>query len=167
MTLEQEIAAWDGESAETISAVYAEHYQHADFMPELIALLVHEPLQKGTTWLLKRWLEEGGEISAENTQQYQRHASSLTHWESQLHLLQSLQYLAIDTALIDTLYAFIQTSLGSKNTFVRAWAYSGMYELAAQHTQFQDEVRALFTKAMAEEKASVRARIRQVMKKGF
>lgn len=161
------VADWDGKSAESITKVYSQFHAAADFTTQLVAMLQHEPLQRGATWLLKRWLEAGGEISAEDIQTYYSTAPILTHWESRLHLLQSLQYLPITAEQAASLYPFIQRCLGSKKTFVRAWAYSGMYELAKQHPDYRSETDALFIKANATESASIRARIRQVSKVGY
>jgi len=52
----------------------------------------------------------------------------------------------------------------SPRPFVRAWAYNGLGLLAARDPSLRPEIDALFDAAMAEDKASVRARIRNVRK---
>lgn len=166
MTLEQAIAEWDGKSTKTIATAFETYGADESFADQLVALLEQAPLQKGASWLLKRWLEAGGQLSAETTQALFYRLPSLVHWETRLHLLQSLDHLTISSGQVDAVHRFIVQQLGAKKTFVRAWAYSGFYQLAKQHPQFRSEVDALFIKANAEESASVRARIRNATKQG-
>ena len=48
--------------------------------------------------------------------------------------------------------------------FVRAWAYNGFYLLAVQHGEYEAEARQLLTMALRDEPASVKARVRNVLK---
>jgi len=52
--------------------------------------------------------------------------------------------------------------------FVRAWAYGGFRELAAQHPKYQPEVSRTLEGALATETAaSVLVQIRRARKRGF
>jgi hypothetical protein len=53
--------------------------------------------------------------------------------------------------------------LQEENKFVRAWAYHGLYELAKQFGD-SDNVIPLVMKGMNDEAASVRARVRNILK---
>ncbi len=57
--------------------------------------------------------------------------------------------------------------LEDDNKFVRAWAYNGFYELAKQYPEYRTEAGQLFEMALRDEAASVKARVRNVMKQGF
>ncbi|MEW8322573.1 MAG: hypothetical protein AB2606_07985 [Candidatus Thiodiazotropha taylori] len=63
--------------------------------------------------------------------------------------------------------AFLRECLTSSNKFVRAWSYNGFYELAIQHPQYQQETKVFFEMAMRDKAPSVKARIRNIMKRGF
>ena len=62
---------------------------------------------------------------------------------------------------------FLRECLVNDTKFVRAWAYSGLYELAFQYPEYKEEAKQLFEMAMRDEPASVKSRIRKVMKEGF
>jgi len=89
------------------------------------------------------------------------------HWEAKLHILQSLPYLPIAERNRKAVEAFLRLTLTDANKFVRAWSYNGFYELARQHPKYQAETEQFFQMAMRDEAASVKARIRNIMKKGL
>ncbi|MCP4400146.1 MAG: hypothetical protein GY801_22915 [bacterium] len=62
--------------------------------------------------------------------------------------------------------AFLKACLVDRHKFVKAWAYNGLYELATQHREYTEETQQLFDMAMRDEATSVKARIRNIMKKG-
>ena len=92
---------------------------------------------------------------------------SLEHWESRLHVLQSIPYMPIPGTHKKKVETFLRECLVDDVKFVKAWAYSGFYELAVQYPEYQDEAEQFFEMAMRDQPASVRSRIRNIMKKGF
>jgi hypothetical protein len=60
---------------------------------------------------------------------------------------------------------FLRTCLADENKFVRAWAYNGFYLLSQQYPEYQQETEQFFAMAMRDEAASVKARIRNILKK--
>ena len=97
-----------------------------------------------------------------------RSGYGLDVWESKLHLLQCMAYLPVPKSQLPSVESFIRTNLTSDNKFVRAWAYSGFYQLARQVPTLQAEASALFHHALDTETAgSVRSRINRVIKLGF
>ena len=62
MSIEQEIATWDGKSADDIEAIYKSHYLQAGFADTVISLTMDTACQKGATWLLKAWVESGNKL---------------------------------------------------------------------------------------------------------
>lgn len=62
---------------------------------------------------------------------------------------------------------FLRNCLISDNKFVRAWAYNGFYELALQYPAYKTEVKKFLDMAMKDEAASVKARVRNILKRGF
>ena len=83
------------------------------------------------------------------------------------HILQCLPYLAIPKKDKDKVQRFLRKCLVEDNKFLRAWAYNGFYELAVQYPEHVEETKQFFEMAMRDEAPSVKARIRNMMKKGF
>ncbi len=167
MSLELAITAWDGRSADHLEAVYLRHAGDSGFAARLIELSGRIELQSGATWLLKRHLERGGRLGVSEVADLFAQAPDLQTWEARLHLLQAMQYLRIPDTERQQLEAFVRHCLTDSNKFVRAWAYNGIYELARQYPQYRKEAKQLFEMAMRDEAASVKARIRNIMRQGF
>lgn len=164
MKLPQEIANWDGKSVEALQAIYDCHGLEAGFGTELVPLLKEPGLERGASWLLKLYLEEGGVLSPAEVKRVFQSLSEVEEWETALHLLQSLPYLTIGKRDLKQVEAFLRRCLASENKFVRAWAYNGFYELSLQHPQFKAEADQLLEQALEDEAASVKARVRNILK---
>lgn len=54
--------------------------------------------------------------------------------------------------------------LSDNNKFVRAWAYNGLYELSRQYEDLRIETMLLLDAGLNDEAASVRARIRNILR---
>lgn len=162
----QRIAAWDGKSSRDISAVYDLHHKDADFANTVIQLVGDTSFQKGATWLLKAWLEDGNKFTDDQIAQIYGLLLDLTEWESRLHVLQCMPFLPIGREQRRNVELFLRTTLVDTNKFIRAWSYNGFYELASQYPEYTEEVQQFFEMAMRDEAASVKARIRNIMKKG-
>lgn len=167
INLEQAIQQWDGKSAEDISCIYDGYAGFTDFVSSTIALIKKEGSQKGASWLLKRHLENEQQLEPKQTAQLWALLSDLGCWETKLHLLQSLPYLKIGNNGKQKVEHFLRCCLSDNNKFVRAWAYHGFYELSLQYPEYQEETKRFFALAMKDEAASVKARIRNILKKGF
>ncbi|MDJ0757668.1 MAG: hypothetical protein QNJ45_29305 [Ardenticatenaceae bacterium] len=166
MSLQQALTEWDDKSAADMRTVYSRHLDDDSFTAALIEHIAHEPWQKGATWLLKRHLEEGNKLTPQEIEAVYHLMPQLVHWETRLHILQCIPFMPIAAAEAEIVYVFLQESLRDKVKFVRAWAYGGFFELAAQHPVYAAEAQQLLDKALTEEAASVKARIRQIMRKG-
>lgn len=161
--LAKELAAWDGKSKQDIENVYQRYSTADNFDSDVVSLLTRSGHQRGATWLLKHYLEKGGDLSAATVRQTFKAASALDHWESRLHLLQCIPYLQIPKSSRPAAEQFIRTNLADKAKFVRAWAYSGLGELARQYPELAAETRKLMASGLKSEPASVTARIRKAM----
>ncbi len=167
MTIKQEIAAWNGKSADDIRVVYLAYREQPDFADSIINLIEDERFQKGATWLLKAWLEFGNRLEISQISKIYGLLYKLKHWEAKLHLLQCISFMPIETTDINSIDTFLRATISDTNKFVRAWTYNGFYELAKQHPEYKEEVKIFFEMAMRDEAPSVKARIRIIMKKGF
>jgi len=164
MALREDIRVWDGRTADDMLRVFTCHHLSGTFTDDLLTCL-HEPkLQAGATWLLKRHLDDGGGLSAEQVRQFLLVLPSLDAWGARLHALQCLHHLDIPSQDAGTVERFLRDCLREQNKFVRAWAYSGFHHLAQQHHEYRAETDRLLNNASESESASVQARIRRLMR---
>ena len=167
MHIKQEIAAWDGKSAADIKLIYEAHNADSNFVDNIVALSFTQAYEKGATWLLKAWLEAGNTLEQSQIAKIYGSLQQLQHWEAKLHVLQSIPFMPIAAAESNKVYNFLRLTLSDQNKFVRAWSYNGFYELSTQHSRYLDETKQYFEMALRDEAPSVKARIRNIMKKGF
>ncbi len=167
MSLQKEIESWDGKSIRDISEIYDRHCHNEEFKSDLLRLAGDPVTQKGSTWLLKHHLENDINPSNRELADIYNKLDVLEHWESKLHVLQSLPFLTIPKNHKNKVEIFLRACLMENNKFVRAWAYNGFYELAVQYPEYVQETREFFEMAMRDEAPSVKSRIRNILKKGF
>ncbi len=167
MSIERDLLAWDGKSAGDIKAVFDAHRKGSDFADKIVELSVMSAYEKGGTWLLKAWLEEGHKLEQAQVSKLYRSLSQFEHWEAKLHILQSIPFMPIAEGDCNKVYQFLMNTLTDHNKFVRAWSYNGFYELSKKHPKYLNETKQYFEMAMRDEAPSVKARIRNIVKKGF
>ena len=167
MSVRTEIEQWDGKSANDISVIYERYCHDSLFISEIIALVGNITLQKGATWLLKRYLENENKIADGEISKIYENLRVIEQWESKLHILQCLPFIPITKQEKRKVEVFLRNCLVDSNKFVRAWAYNGFYELAVQYPEYEKETKQFFEMAMRDEAPSVKSRIRNIMKKGF
>jgi hypothetical protein len=157
------IDAWDGKSKAMIAAVHEELAgADADYLPLLVDYVAEDALSDGATWLLKHALENGTrakdlpDISAALVA-----AAHSTRWPTQLHMLQILPALDLSGQLRPAAQGLVFGALSSKRAMLRAWAYTGADQLAAQHADLRMRVMQILDRARSEETAaSVQARLK-------
>ncbi len=167
MSIKQEIINWDGKSSKYITATYNRYSNENLFSSQLIEFTQQAKLQKGATWLLKHHLECGWKIPSKEIAKIYKLLPKLEHWETKLHILQCIPYMPINKTAKKHVETFLRKCLSDDNKFVRAWTYNGFYLLSLQYPAYQEETQRLFELAMKDEAASVKARIRNITKKGF
>ena len=164
VSINQEIANWDGKSSSDIGAIFARRCDDKGFVSQLIASAQNADLQPGATWLLKRHLEDGRRLRKSEVAKLFKLLPQLEHWESKLHVLQSIPYLSISKTDKKRVEKFLRECLLHTNKFVRAWAYNGFYEISLQYPEYEEEAKTFFEMAMRDEAPSVKARIRNIAK---
>lgn len=162
--LKQVLSQWDGKSQAAIQQIYQEHARTHNDIGEILACMDDSQATVGASWMLKAWLTERPILDAQATRQMLTLLNHAQHWETRLHLLQCLPALTIPDDMAAQLHRTLEHYSTSHKRFVRAWAYGGLYHLAAQYQGFRDEVKARLATAMVDEAPSVKARIRQVTK---
>jgi len=173
MSLRSDIEQWDKKAVQPIAQTYNAHARSPSFINDLLGMLTEPTLEVGASWMLKHAIEAGdlvGEsLEPEQLSALYRDATKLTHWESRLHLLQIMEFLPISGRAKSNAERFVHDGLSSEHKFVRAWAFSGLHALATNHSAYQAEAETLFEQAVSgeNEPASVKARVRKLIKRGF
>ena len=168
MSLKADLADWDMKSADVIAAIYQRYCDDAEFQAQVVAMAVGV-FERGATWLLKRDLEaRKTPLATELAERIFASTAKTQHWEAKLHILQIMMWLPLSPKHLPAALDFVRSCLTSDRKFLRAWAYSGFYEIARQYPDYQVEAKRLFLHALEYETAgSVLARVRKVAGQGF
>lgn len=166
MSLESDIRAWDGKSADDIAKVFDRHVGSARFASRLIALAPDADLERGATWLLKRGLETGAiELGEQQAVAFYALFRAARDWGAGLHLAQSIPHVPMPASAAAGVRALLDRQLTDRRAIVRAWAYWGYHELALAAPRYRAEAESLLLDAAATERAgSVRVRVRKALK---
>jgi hypothetical protein len=158
------LRSWDGIHVDYLTQLYAANLSKVDFFEDLITICVNEPdLQKTTTWLIKHHYDKGYTLSEILTERLLTSCKTVENWEAKLHLLQLLPHFKLTEKSITITYDFARNCLTDKNKFVRAWAYSGLYELTKYIPDMRTELEFICQKAMETESASIRSKVKKIL----
>jgi len=168
MDIAAEIASFDGKRTNVLEALAERLSPDARLVDTLCALAGDGDanIQSAATWLLKRFQEDGVSFSPDQVSALLELLTRFTSWDAKLHLLQMLPRFNIPEDGSGQLLQVLKGDgyLAAPNNFVRAWSYNGLAELAEGDPTLREEVAALLAAAERDEVASVRARIRNVVK---
>ncbi|EWH08607.1 hypothetical protein DS2_16714 [Catenovulum agarivorans DS-2] len=155
---------WDGKSKADIEAIYQNTSAELAFVNDLILLLQQPELQKGASWLLKTHVDNGCVLSETESQEVLACLKHLGDWQAKLHILQIFHAIKISHEYKREVESFVRPLITDKNKFVRAWAYNGFYLLAKAYPEYRNEADEFIKMALRDEAASVKARIRNMLK---
>ena len=168
MTIRTDLAAFDGKQTDGLEALAAKRAPEPALISELCTLAQKDEarLPAAATWLLKRFQEQGYVCSEEETAGLLGLFGSVGPWEAKLHLLQMLPGLVIPEDRAPALWRLVKGEgfLQGPNKFVRAWSYNALAVLATQHGEYRKDAAALLATGAEDEAASVRARLRNIVK---
>lgn len=169
LNIREALSSWDGKSVDTLNDLYCRFSHDSSFIQTIISFIESTNAQtstkKGVTWLLKKHLESGGSLSLSHQNLIYASLHPDEHWENRLHLLQCIPYIPVPPGKVKHLEDFLRKSLQDSNKFIRAWAYNGFYDLSQQFPEYKEEAEHFLTLAMKDEAPSVKARIRNIMKR--
>lgn len=161
-TLDNELSQCDASSAEELSLIYARFHDDKNFVASLLVLLASPHTELAASWLIKRFLEDGGSLNDKQVKKLVKLGNEFNHWPSTLHFLQCLPMIQIPSGVADKLHAYLTHKLQEKNKFIRAWAYGGFHILGQQHESYRSDAEAILELAMRDEAPAVKARIRRL-----
>lgn len=148
-----------------LNAWYKQYAKASSFNPLLVEAIMSDSiaLQRNGSWLLKKHLEQKESLTPLQWQQICQALDKFESWELLLHLCQSF---ALNPTLNDEsaplASAFLKRCAAHKKPFVRAWAITGLHELAKQFPDLRDDAVKLVNTAVNDTAKSVQARIRNL-----
>ena len=160
----ERLRSWDGIHMEHLSSIYHDYRSQDNFFDNLIDWSSESDIQAATTWLIKHHYDSGLKLNKTQTEHLIKATGELNSWEAQLHVLQILGKLEIDETRLLMVDEFVRRCLKSENKFVRAWSYQGLYELYKYGVVDSEELKAHCEIAMETESASIKSRVRKILK---
>ena len=164
MTIQDLLAEWDGKSVNDLELIYHKFSVEKDFVDQLIEMLRTVELNNGALWLLKHYFESSKRLSAQKIDAVYASLPMSHGWQSKLLFLQCIPYMPIEESHKIPIEQFLKGGIIDSNAFVRAWSYNGFHQLAQQYPEYQKQVQEFFEMALRDETASVKARIRNIIK---
>lgn len=166
-TLQKSLTLWDGKDTATLESLFLEFHEGPDFLQGLIALGNDRKFHRGVTWLLKHHFDrKGPALQQDLARSHILQFEAIDDWQARLHVLQYLEHLDLPEDSEKVVSDFVEGSLRSDRTFVRAWAWHGLAVLAERFSLRRDETIKQLTEAQARETAgSVKVRIRRAIAK--
>ena len=161
------LSDWDAKRTEPLEAAFRKFHSDPEFLQSLVDLCEVTSCQSGATWLLKHHFDTTGTpMTPALTGKHLSTLHRIEHWEAELHIFQYLERLDIPADAEDTLDAFVENALSSKNKLVRAWAFYGLAVVATRFSAKKTLAFETLTAAQAvEPAASVKVRIRKALEK--
>lgn len=159
-TLRRELTEYDGRNPTILAEMSRRHHDHAAFLSELVSLAsdAETVVSEGATWIIKAQLEEGNTLSPQDVQRLVSRLDDVTAWQAQLHICQSLRYIAVPENAAGALEAWLKKIVNAPRPFLRAWALDALCGVLGAGSRTQ----ALLDQMESDEAASVRARVRNL-----
>ncbi len=163
--LKKALIEWDGIHKEALEEIYETYAAETDFFPQIVDWTLTDPsLQIAATWLVKHHYDNKASLEESLEEQLIVTCNELKDWQSQLHLLQLLASFSLKKEYLPYLEAFVRKNLESERPFLRAWAMQGLFEIYQLNPALKPELEQRCQEALKMEKASVKARVRKIIK---
>lgn len=152
-------------TAAQLRAWHERHRDHPRYALTLAEAIVSgaPALERAGAWLLRRWLAEGGEPSAEA---WAIVIDGLDGVRSHLGRLVLSQLWAENPArmevAVDEVAGFLRRGLADPKATVRVWSLNALWLLARTHPELRTEVRAALRRTKRDSEPCVVARLRQM-----
>jgi len=122
-------------------------------------------IKTASTWILKNLIENGRGISARQLNAWATLAQGYDHWESALHFCQSIKHLNVQKKELSKVVTQLERCLKHSRPLVGVWALDGLVHLSDYHSRLVPKVVAALEEMRHLSKPSVKARIRNLVKK--
>lgn len=160
-SLREELIAYHGRNPKILSEIIIRRCDQKGFLSDLITLaLDKEPIiSEGATWILKAELEKGQHLSRQDVNLLIFGLKAVTTWQAQLHICQSIQYLAVPQESAPDLEQWLEALLEAKRPLLRAWSVDALCRVRGSSSP---KTKTLLEQMETDDAGSVRARIRNL-----
>jgi hypothetical protein len=165
VSLHHELSRFDGKGLAVLEAILANTAVSTEVLDTLVAIVDGEDAhrQTGASWLLRAYLQEGAALEAKQVSRLASALAGMHDGFGRLHVCQAMDDITVPPAHAEFFADFFRSCASSKNTFLRAWAPHGFFQLALAHERYADDARAMVEKALTDAAPSVRARARRTL----
>ncbi|MDN3688122.1 hypothetical protein [Cyclobacterium jeungdonense] len=163
--LKEAFLQWDGTHTAYLKNLYQENREDPSFIPITLSLFETEAaVEVSSSWVLKHHVDQGGTLSPDQVAQLLNKLDGLRFWESRLHLLQVIPKVALTAAQAEHLEPTVRSLLSSERAFVKAAAFAAYFEIVELFPELKNEFRLLCEDSLDKVSASVRVKIRRILK---
>ena len=164
--LRLQLDAFDGVGIDTLEEIASTLDPEVADLDSLCELALSEDpkLQSASTWLLKRYAEDGHKPNEGQSSSLLEVLLREGHWEAKLHVLQMLADLTITATNAQLLWSVLTGQTNASNKFICAWSFHGLAVIAEEHSAYQPMAIEWLERGEQHKAASVRARIRRLRK---
>lgn len=164
MELREAVFSFDGKHVGDLKAALGAGFDAGE-VDLLLDWCTHaEPsVPVAASWLLRGALEGGMELSKPQLLRYCAAANAFSHWEPQLHFLQSVQFFGDDRDVAEAALGVAESLRDAKKTLVQVWAMDACVRLLVAKGDV-DAAQGLVDVALGHKAASYRARARNLVK---
>lgn len=162
--LESVCSQWDGKDTHILREAFEQWCDSSGFVVTLVDLTQKDNCVVPATWMLKNWADQKRSFTLDQQVCILEILHHGLPWEAALHLLQLMPFLTIPEGHAEFVADQLRELVQHKVKFVRAWSINGFDVLSRQHREYDAEAEAIFAMAEQTEAASIRARVRNILK---
>lgn len=164
--LKHQLQNWDGKHSAPLIQLYKDYQGQPLFFEELVNICLKFPeLQVPATWIIKHHFGLKKHVDHALMNRLLKEGMHFKGWETRLHMLQIMPQIKMQDDTVPYVEEWVRKALKDENKFVRAWSYQGLYEVSKHIPEMQEELALLCEDALELESASVKARVRKVLKR--
>jgi hypothetical protein len=166
MTFLEQAQAWDGKGVGVLRQLFQDCCHEEHFLSQAIDLCCKDGnAQIAGAWMVKQHLDDGGFLDELEIERWVASFQNADIWTSYLLMLQGMVHIPIPPQSRGMAEVFVRRCLEMENKFIRAWAYHCFYHLSRIYPDLKREADSLMEVGLETEAASVRASIRQALRK--
>ncbi len=156
---------WDGKHSAPLIQIYKDHQGQTLFFDDLVDICLEVPeLQVPATWIIKHHVDQKKQVDNSLINKLLKAGKNYQGWETRIHMLQILPKVKMEEGTVPYVEEWVRKAMKDDNKFVRAWSYQGMYEVTKHIPEMKEELLLLCEDALEMESASIKARVRKVLK---
>lgn len=162
--LRRDLLAFDGRNLTVLGEIAAHHEGDIGYLDGLVALAdaTDGRVFDGATWLLKAYLEAGGELTKLQCRMLISKLETVENWTTQLHLCQVVRYLSPNRQEAQEIVRWLLPLLSHDRPFLRAWSLDALYHVSARYSAYANRAEEALNSATRDPAASVRARAKNL-----